>query len=103
MRCERSSRCEEQYMVICASEERGEPNDAISAGTILHDHGLAPVLGQMVGQQSRGHIGTASGSEWHHQLTIRCGQGCAGDPVADSAGTDKMRTAAAHANFVIIS
>ena len=82
MRCERSSRCEEQYTVICASEERGEPNDAISAGTILHDHGLAPVLGQMVGQQS---------------------QGCAGDPVADGASTDKMRTAAAHANFVIIS
>ncbi len=77
MRCKRSSRREEQHMVISAGEERGEPNDAIGTGTILHDHGLAPALGQMVGQQSGGHIRTASGSEWHHQFdhSLRPGLG----------------------------
>ena len=55
-------------MVVIGGDERANGNEAVSAGTVLHDDRLPPVFAQALRQQPGANIDAAAGSERDEDL-----------------------------------
>src|SRR5262249_43137993 len=54
---------EHERVLVARADERHDGDDAVRAGAVLHDDGLAPALGQALGKQARGDVGRAARAE----------------------------------------
>jgi len=55
-------------VLVVRADERHHGDDAVRPGAVLHDHRLAPALGQALGEEARRHVGRAAGAERQDQL-----------------------------------
>ena len=65
---QRPDRAEQQNAAIGGALRHLLVRDvAASTGLVVHYHGLADVLAQLLGDQARGHVGRATGGKTHHK------------------------------------
>ena len=82
MRRERRRRREQQHVIVVGADEGVDGDQAVAAGTVFHDHRLAPALAKTIRQQPRADIGAAARPErddefdWPRRpIGRRCGGG----------------------------